>query len=264
MNADKHQEQSSNQTAEKLLEIMEALSEEPEPIKLSQLAEKLRMNSSTLYRFLTALRKKGYAVKDEETDKYAMSLKLCRISEQIRRNTDIVDLLHGYIEAASALFGESAHLARREHEMIVYVDNVSVQSHMLSIHRNIGRSAPLYCTGIGKLFLSEYSKAQLDSLEKEKGLLKLTENTITDRGVLEEELKRIREQDYAYDNEECEIGLRCIAVPVRDFTGRIVAGISISGPVMRMTDENIVRRLPQLVSIGVRASHLLGFKGDLT
>lgn len=250
---------SSNQTAEKLLQVMEALAHQCRPVKLIDLAHELHMNSSTLYRFLTALQNQGYVVQQEKSGEYALNFKLCYLAELVRRHSSIVSILHPAVVRISDLFQEAAHLAQEEHHRIVYVDNVAAASQMLTIRQYIGKTAPMHCTGVGKLLLLEYSEDELNRLVETQGLPRYTDFTHTTRDALYRELEKVRAAGYAFDNEECEIGVRCLAVPVRDHTGKIVAGLSVSGPAARITDAVVEEKLPSLLDIAGQASRDLGY-----
>lgn len=252
----------SNQTAEKVMIVLEALARQNQPVKLIDLSREIKMNTSTLYRFLVALQNTGYVVQHEATGKYELNLKLCHLSELVKAHFSVAGALHPYVAEASSLFQESAHLAQADHQKIVYVDNVTVSSQSLMIRQYIGTTAPMHCTGIGKLFLSECDGGMLDRYIAEAGLPAFTEHTFSTRASLLEELKFIRKCGYSYDNEECEIGVRCIAVPIRDYTGKIVAGLSVSGPITRITDKLIQSHLSALLDIADRASAQLCYMHD--
>jgi IclR family KDG regulon transcriptional repressor len=117
----------------------------------------------------------------------------------------------------------------------------------------------MHSTGVGKLLLLNYTPAQLEEFVRKKGLEMLTQNTITTYGDLLEELKTVREQGYAMDNEECEDGARCIAAPIKDYTGKIIAGISISGPINRITLKRIKPLKDILLEISSKISEKFGY-----
>ena len=248
----------SNQSAEKLMLVLEALAKQEQPVKLIDLSRETKMNSSTLYRFLVALQNAGYVIQHEANGQYELNLKVCYLAEIVKSRFSVAAALHPFAVEASALFMESAHLAERADNRIIYIDNVTATSQSLVIRQHIGKTAPLHCSGIGKLFLSEYDDDALDQFIKEAGIPAYTQYTFATKETLEAELRTIREQGCSYDNEECEIGVRCIAVPIRDYTGKIVAGLSISGPTSRITDELIGTNLPALLDIAKRASIELG------
>ena len=133
---------------------------------------------------------------------------------------------------------ESACLAIDQDMMVVYVDVVDGPDNMLKTMQRIGKRAPLHSTGVGKALLIDYSNHEIEHMIK-KGLTPLTPHTITTKEDLIAELEKIRKKGYAIDDEECEIGARCVAAPIWDYTGRVVAGISVSGPVSRMNIEKI-------------------------
>ena len=142
---------------------------------------------------------------------------------------------------------------------VVYTDVVDGPDSMLKIMQRIGKRAPMHSTGIGKLLLLNYSEEQLDEYIAAKGLPALTPNTLVTKQALAAKLEEIRGQGYALDDEECELGARCVAAPVRDYTGRIVAGISISGPISRMTMEHIREVAPVVTGTAAQISKALAY-----
>lgn len=248
----------SNQTAEKLLIVLEAFASQPDAVKLSEMAKELDMNVSTLYRFTTSLVKSGY-VNQLSDGRYVISLKLCALSDRIQKHMDVTGTLHPFVLQASRLFNESAHLAVKDGQMIVYTDNAASTAQMLTIQQHIGKTAPMYVTGIGKLFLSEMDRIALETHISFTGLKAYTCNTCTSMEALQREFGFINSNGYVLDNEECEIGVRCAAVPIRDYTGKIVAGISVSGPTTRLTDDVIALHIEELKEIAAEASRALGY-----
>lgn len=249
----------SNQTAEKLLRVLEVLAQQQQPVKLMDLAREVKMNTSTCYRFLAALQNTGYVVQNQETGKYMLNLKLCGLAEMVKERTSVGNLLHCYVEEACKQFHESAHLVQEEGQKIVYIDNVTDSSQSLHIRQYIGKTAPMYCTGVGKLFLSEYTEDKLDKYIQDTELTQLTEHTLCTKEDITRALEFCRINGYSLDNEECEIGVRCVAVPIRNYTGKIVAGLSVSGPITRVTDEVIAQKISTLLEIAHRASTELGY-----
>ena len=248
----------SSQTAEKVLLVLEYLITQGQPMKLNEMAAQLDMNITTLYRFLSTLQKTGY-VYQQESGKYSPSYKICQLSNQILAQRNISGILHSYVIEASVLFQESAHIAQREQNRIVYTDNVDPPFQPFITHQYIGKTAQLHCTGIGKLFLSDVPEEQLVDLIETLDLRRYTDHTFVEKEALLEELSRIRCCGFAYDNEECEDGMRCIAVPIRDYTGKIIAGLSVSGLTSRLTDEVISSKLARLKIISRKASAEFGW-----
>jgi len=252
----------TNQSSDKLLSLLELLSEQSEPNRLKDIARLSNMNASTALRFIDALLRRGYVAQEESSGRYYLTFKLCSLTQNISSQSNLRTIALSFLRRVADAFNESCNLAIEDNLSLLYVEAVSSSTRALISTQRIGKAAPLHCTGIGKLFLSEYTSEGLQRLIKVKPLEKFTENTFTSVPTLLVELGRVKKLGYAYDNEECEEGLRCIAAPVRDYTGKIVAGISVSGPTVRMTDEHIVEHLPLLLDSAKKISIQIGWSGE--
>ncbi len=250
----------ANQSGEKLLRIIEYMAYHKEPVRVLDLSKALGINSSTALRFLLTLKNTGYVDQDPVSSRYFLTFKLCFLADHVSSSLDLRTLARPFLKQASVAFGESVCLAVERDLMVSYIDVVEGPDSMVRSMQRIGNIAPMHCTGIGKLFLMEAGK--LDQLIETKGLVRFTEHTLTSRQALSQELARVREQGYAYDNEECEIGARCVAFPIRDYTGKVIAGFSVTGPASRLTDAFITPRLPFLKGISDSISEKLGFDGE--
>lgn len=250
-----------NQSLEKGLAIMEYLAECPEPIRLQDLAEGLQMSASTVLRFLTTLMRAGYVEQDEESARYYLTLKVCALAGKVSQRDSLAAIARPHMRALSRKCAESVCLAVEKDQSIVYVAVVDGPDKVLKSLQRIGNRAPLYCTGIGKLLLLNKTEKQVDALLKRSRPVTFTKNTIVTKSALLEELSRVREADMAFDNEECELGVRCVAMPIRDYTGKIVAGLSITGTVFRLTDEFVEERRADIRAAADRISKALGYEG---
>ena len=249
---------SSNHSTETALSIIEYLSAGREPKRLRDISEALAINASTASRFLNTLIQCGYVEQDADSQRYHMTYKLCRLACQIQDNTELQSLTHPYLVALSAKFGEACCVSVERGGVMIYVDTCSPLGQSLMSRQQIGGSAPMHCTGNGKLALLNYSERQLDAWIAERGLAGYTEHTITERNKLLYELSRIRALGFAEDREECELGVRCLAFPIRDYSGKIVAGISITGPTSRMNDGVVESMKPSLAKAAESISRSLG------
>jgi DNA-binding IclR family transcriptional regulator len=250
----------SNQSSEKLLHLVEALSLMDEPVRLQDLSAKLGMNASTVLRFLNPLVRMGYVDQNPDDNRYYLTFKICRIANNVASRMSIRNVAYPVMRNVSRIFKESANLSVENDMLVLYVEVVNAASNTLMTMQRIGHVAPMHCTGVGKLFMQEYSIQKVDQFIATKGMERFTEKTITDRESLLQEIARIRERGYAIDDEECEIGARCVAVPVRNYTGHIVAGLSVSGPATRMTDAHIHANLSFLQDAAKQISYRLGWK----
>lgn len=249
-----------NQSLRKALQILEGMTHISTPTRLQDLARKLRMPQSTLLRFLNTFIDFGYVGQDPESCCYYLTLKLVELGARAGGGYPFIHSLSKYIKQAAAAFNESSSLCVERDMQIVYIATEEGPGRMLQTLHRIGHIAPMHATGVGKLHLLNYPDSQLEELEKKRGLTKFTPHTISSLGALREELARVREWGYALDNEECEEGVRCIAVPVFNRLGQVAAAISVSAPLTRMGEERSAEVIKYLKELGARASWELGWE----
>ncbi len=252
-----------NQSVEKVFAVLEYLAGKS-PQRLRDMAKALDMNASTLNRFLLTLKQLGYVEQEEDTERYYMTYKICALGNQISRDKDVRALCKPYMHQIAQTFGESCCLAVEENRQVVYIHIVQTPSNMLRSMQRIGNIAPMYCTGIGKLLLTNYTEDEIDQYIAGEGLKKFTEHTLTTREQLIEELEKVRKEGIAYDNEECEIGARCLAGPIYDESGHVIAGISVTGPSLRLTDEFIQTHIEFFKKTLEDISKKLGYTGSIS
>jgi DNA-binding IclR family transcriptional regulator len=228
-----------NQSVEKMLTIVETMACARGPMRLLEIAQAVDLPASTTLRFLVTLMGRDYAVQDRDTLRYSLTLRFCQIADLVKSQVSIRDVARPYLVGLAEKCGESTCLAMEQDRTVVYMDAVEGPDSMLRTLQRIGRRAPLHSTGVGKVLLAGWPPDAVARLSEEVGLEPLTPHTITTLESLQAELGRVREAGFAIDDEECEVGVRCIAVPVSDFTGRVVASVSVTGPATRMTDAKI-------------------------
>lgn len=249
----------NNQSTDKVLAIIELLAYNEEPMRLIDIANQLKFNTSTTLRFLNSLEQNGYIYKNRETLRYQMTYKICGLANQVNTNTSVIEIASNPVKQLSMLLGECVCLAVEQDYTIVYVYVADGPGRMLRTTQRIGTQAPMHCTGVGKVILSEFPESKIDDIIQLKGLTKYTEHTLTTKEALMEELQVIRRRGYAYDNQECELGARCIAFPLRDYTNKIIACLSVTGPLGRMTDEFINSHFRTILETAQDISHQLGY-----
>ena len=249
-----------NQSVGRLIDIIEVMAENREPVRINEIAEKLDMSSSTVYRFLYTLVDRGYVKKDEDNSKYFLTLKLKYFADMLSDSTNISSLVRPFLKLLAEKSGETASLVIKEENMAVYIDKFDGPNRIIGNLQRIGKRAPLYCTGVGKLFLADMNEQECkETLNIIQPFEKLTPFTIVDQKDILVELDKVRRDKISYDNEECEVGAKCIAAPIMDYSKRVVAAISISGPTTRMTDENLKFLRELLVTTCREISQILGY-----
>ena len=241
----------------KVFDVIEAAGRHPEGVAAKTLATELGMPESTLFRMAKFLVERGYLRRS--AGRLTLGAAALRLGALAQRQNPLARVAHPALAALSERTGETVHLAELQGDHIVYVDKVE-GSRSVRMASLVGSAGPLYCTGVGKIFLINDDAASLEQYIAENGLEPLTSHTITTREGLLSELDRIGRQGYALDDEECEQGARCVAAGVRDYTGKVVAGISVSGPLHRMEPEHIRRIIPQVQRTAQRLSQLLAYE----
>ena len=250
-----------NFSTDKVLAIIEYLAKIEEPVRLLTISEDLNMNSSTTSRFLKTLEKNGYVRQEAGTRRYFLTMKLCTLSHKLISSNNMILYAKPFLKHLSDTFKEVTCLSIEQDMRVVYIATQDGPDHMLKSFTYIGKWAPMHCTGSGKLLLTNYTDEQLELYLETKGHIKPTENSITNYDELSQELQKIQERNYSIDNEECEIGMRCVAIPIRNYTGNIIAGISVTGPSVRMTFQKINDNLQELFAVSRQLSTLLGYEG---
>ena len=253
---------SSNQSTEKAFAILEYLIEHPDRTRLVDISTALKINPSTASRFLTALETCGYVTQNPDNLQYVPTYKICRLANILNSRMELKDITHPYLVALSNYFEESTCVSVERDMSMVYVDVVSGPSKTLMSMQRIGNTGPMHSTGNGKLALLNYSPEMIDRLIEKNGLPRFTQNTITDKQSLVARLEEIRSSGFAYDEEENEVGLRCIACPIYNYTGKVVAGVSVTGPASRLSQAAILEKLPFLKETAERISAELGYRKD--
>lgn len=248
-----------NQSVDKVFQIIEYMAEIRMPLKLQEISKGVQFPASTVLRLITSLVELGYIYQDPETLKYGLTMKFCKIGDSVKSSFNISEIVRPHLIQVSNKSGETAYFAIEQDMMLVYLDVVNGANIPSNNLKRIGRVAPLHSTGIGKLLLLNYDDNDLAKLVREKGLNKLTENTLVTVEELKKEIQAIRGQGYAIDEQECEIGVRCVAVPIRDYTGSVIGGISISGSTNRICPERYDEFLQILKLAGKEISEKLGY-----
>ena len=164
------------------------------------------------------------------------------LSGKILKNTDILNLVRPFAQRLSEACDETVHFVKRSGESVLYLDKVeaqSVRSRSVRLSSQIGLSRPMYCSGVGKAILAQLSDKEVEDIWNSSIIEKKTDNTIVELSVLKKELKLTLKRGYALDNEENELGIRCIAVPVFDYRNEPVYALSVSTLIGRMPDERL-------------------------
>jgi DNA-binding IclR family transcriptional regulator len=224
---------SSIQVIERMGALFEVLARHPETVTLKQLAQGAGLHPSTAHRILAAL-VNDRLVERVDQGNYRLGIRLLELGNLVKSRISVREHALPYMRELHEATGEAVNLSVRRDDEIVYIERTSSGRAMMRVVNIIGARAPLHITAVGKLFLAEDGLEGLRAYAERTRLPSFTRNTLVSAAALEKELERVRRLGFATDNEEAEIGVRCIGAPVRDDTGALVAGLSVSAPAERM------------------------------
>jgi DNA-binding IclR family transcriptional regulator len=223
---------------EKALRLIDAVAK-AKSVGLRELAAEMGFPPSTVHRLLAVLTASRYLAQDPESKKYRLSLKFLELGTVVRDDLDVITAARPHMTTLMEATSETVNLAFFDEVGIVYVDQVANSNSLLRMFTRVGTRAPLHCTGVGKACMAglpeEFVTDYWCSADKQR----YTDKTITDEASLRRELQDVRRLGYAVDDEEMEIGVRCVASAIHQHRSGIVAGVSISGPSSRLTTERI-------------------------
>lgn len=220
------------QVIERMAALLDVLSRHPDPVSLKQIAIEAGLHPSTAHRILAAMESAGFAARGEPGT-YRLGIRLLELGNVVKSRIAIGKTAMPLMQELHRQLGESVNLGVRQGDEIVYVERTSSGSASVRVVHLVGARAPLHVTAVGKLFLAEAGGEAVRDYARRTGLPGFTPASLTTAAALESELDRVRQFGVAFDNEEIEPGLRCIAAPVRDDEGQLVAGLSISAPAER-------------------------------
>jgi DNA-binding IclR family transcriptional regulator len=224
------------QVVDRMMKLLDVLSYYHDPVSLKQLSLETGLHPSTAHRILAAMAATGF-VERAEPGTYRLGIRLLELGNVVKSRINIRESAMAPMQALHQRIGESVNLGVRQGDEIVYVERTSSGRSSVRVVHLVGARAPLHVTAAGKLYLAEDDREQLRDYARRTGLAGLTSHSITALPALEKEIERVRRHGVAYDNEEIEQGLRCIAAPIRDDAGDLVAGLSVSAPADRYNPE---------------------------
>jgi len=240
------------QVIERMMKLLDVLSYHPDPVSLKQLALETGLHPSTAHRILAAMAASGFAER-AEAGTYRLGIRLLELGNLVKSRISIGQAAMPLMQRLHRQIGESVNLGVRQGDEIVYVERTSSGRSSVRVVHLVGARAPLHVTAVGKLYLAEDGPQKLREYAKRTGLPGYTPTSLTTLAALEREVDRARRHGIAFDNEEIEQGLRCIAAPVRDDTGELVAGLSVSAPAERHSPEwaALVKETADAISLAI-------------
>lgn len=246
----------SVQVIERMFALIDVLASREDAISLKEISERTGLHPSTTHRILNDLTL-GRFVDRPEAGSYRLGMRLLELGNLVKARLSVRDAALAPMRGLHKLIQQPVNLSMRQGDEIIYVERAYSQRSGMQVVRAIGGRAPLHLTSTGKLFLAADDPQQVRTYAMRTGLAGQTHNSITQLSVLERELAKARQHGIASDNEELELGVRCMAAGIYDDQGALVAGLSISAPADRL-DEGW---LPKLQATAHAISLALGYTG---
>ncbi len=245
------------QVIERMVSLLDALAEQPDSVSLKDLSARTGLHPSTAHRILNDLVTARF-VDRGEPGAYQLGMRLLELGNLVKARLNVRDAAMGPMRELHRATGQPVNLSIRQGDEIVYVERAVSERSGMQVVRAVGGRAPLHLTSVGKLFLAVDDPKNVRAYATRTGLAGHTRNSITELARLERELALVRARGYARDNEELELGVRCIAAGIRDDGGKLVAGLSISAPADFVQDDWI----DLLCRTAAQISSALGFESE--
>lgn len=246
-------EGSSIQVIQRMASLLDRLAAADGPVSLKRLSAETGLHASTAHRILNTLLDIGY-VERTRAGHYRLGVRLLQLGNRVQMHVDLRREALPVMESLRDLVGETVNLTVREGDEVVYIERVSGTRNM-RVELVIGGRAPLHVTAVGKMFLAEEGPAGVEAYAARNGLRPLTGNSIGSAEALRAQVEAAARNGYARDDEETEDGVACLGVGVREGTGRVVAGLSVSAPAERLRSD----WAGALQAAGLRLSERLGY-----
>lgn len=230
----------SIQVIERMMSLLDVLASHPEPVNLKQLASKTDLHSSTAHRILSVM--VGSRLVDRiEPGTYRLGIRLLELGNLVKTRISVHQQALPHMQALHAELRETINLGVRQGDEVIYVERTSSNVQMMRIVQLVGARALLHITSVGKIYLAEDGVDKCHEYVQRTGLPVYTQNTLQSIDQLVAELETVKLQGYAFDREEAERGVSCIAAGIRDDDGKLVAGLSVSAPSDRLKPAWAIR-----------------------
>jgi DNA-binding IclR family transcriptional regulator len=244
----------SIQVLARAFSLLDVLAEQQDPVSLKELSERTGLHPSTAHRILNDLTA-GRFVDRPEAGSYRLGMRMLELGNLVKARLDVREAAIGPMRELHKYTHQPVNLSVRQGDEIVYIERTYSERSGMQVVRAVGGRAPLHLTSVGKLFLAHDDPQRVRAYAVRTGLSGHTRNSITDIVALERELQQVRRVSVARDDEELELGVRCMAAGIFDDQGRLVAGLSVSSPADRLEEAWLERVKLTATQISVALGH---------
>ncbi|MFB0506262.1 MAG: IclR family transcriptional regulator [Thermodesulfobacteriota bacterium] len=247
------------QSVTNALNLLEAFKGNRDELGVTELSKRLNLHKNNIFRLLATLEAKGYIEQNKATENYRLGVQSLELGQTFVKQLGLVRQARPFLKEIVQECNETAYIGTIRQKSVVYLD-VEEADQTVRVANRVGWRLPIHCSGIGKAQIAYASAEELEKLGILDNMARFTANTIVDKAEFLKHLKEVAKRGYAIDNEECDLGVRCVGVPIKDYTGRVVGGLSVSGPSFRMTDDILRGKIiPSVKEAGGKVSKRLGF-----
>ncbi len=241
------------------LDLLEEFKGDKDELGVTELSKRLNIHKNKVFRLLATLETKGYIEQNKATENYRLGVKSLKLSQTFIKQLGLVPPVKPFLKEIVKQCNEMAYIGIIRQNFVICLD-VEESNQAVKVTNHVGLRLPIHCTAIGKAQIAYATEEELEKLGILDNMERFTPNTIVNKVEFIKHIKEVARQGYALDNEEYSPCVKCVAVPIRDYTGRVVGGISVPGPSYRMTDAILKGEIiPIVKAAGEKASKSLGF-----
>ncbi|CAM3837238.1 IclR family transcriptional regulator [Aeromicrobium ponti] len=251
------------QSIERAADILELFLAYDQELSVKDISSKLGLSKSTVHGIIKTLEYRGYLQQNKDDLKYKLGLKLFELGNRVSHQFDLGKIARPIIKKLVDELQETVHLVVFERGEVIYIEKLD-GPRALRIYSQVGKRAPIHCTGVGKAILAFQEGEEINRLLSNTNLEPYTEYTMTNKEELINHLHFIREQGYSIDDEEIELGLKCVAAPIFDHHQHVIGAISCAAPKVRMDDVKLAEFIPRIQQAAESISQSMGYKTNPT
>lgn len=247
------------QVIDRTFDIIELLSECGEGLGVTEIANKLELNKTTVHRIASALVRRGYLKRDENFSVYKLGLKFIETGSIALSDIELKTEAKTYLYELSKRFNQPCHLGILDYNRVVYIDKVDVNTN-LRLYSQIGKRISIHSSSLGKVLFAGLDKNERKEILENYDFIKYTDKTIITKNKFLKDIEMVEKNGYGVDNQENEIGIKCIAVPIYDYKGKTMAAISITGSALHLVGEMEKEVIASVIDCGKKISHRIGYR----
>lgn len=249
----------SGNAIERTLSILESVAHSSNGMTNSDINRRLKIPKSSASYILRVLENRGYLIREKESGKYRLGLKLMSLTRDMLTHIDVRDVARPVMESFVKKVKLSMHLAVLDNGRAVYIEKVEAES-FVKMDIWVGHRLPIHTTAIGKVLVSQFPENEITAILDVRGMERKTPKSITNQKKYLAELNKVREYGFAVDNEENAVGVRCVAAPVFDANGKIIAALGTSSTIMQIDEVQLPKVLEIVKSSALKISEQLGYQ----